>query len=224
MLRETKGLPFDLPKPPDPSPATDRTSLFYLKRICENPLIGNDTTYLSLFVNEFAVWLEQYAVVEKLWLSRISIEVDLKIKRIDFIQICGDIGKHSFLRLGARTKTLQRILIENNVQIDDSQAYLALPDCWDWFHTHLLAYHASTIAESLNNIRYAILLYIRPIARASYQVTGKIDEFMDMYTFERPDDIRDEFAWSQYFDLLQSSLRKPNFPRFSVTETLKQLF
>jgi hypothetical protein len=117
VLRETKGLPFDLPKLPDPSAATDRTSLLYLKRIYENPLIGNDTTYLSLFVNEFAVWLEQYAVVEKLWLSRISIEVDLKIKRIDFIQICGDIGKHSFLRLGARTKTLQRILIENNVQI-----------------------------------------------------------------------------------------------------------
>ena len=76
--------------------------------------------------------------------------MDLRIKRIDFIRMSGDIGKHNFLRLAGQANTLRRILGDNNVEIDESDAYLALPDCWDWFHTHLLAYHASTIAEFLN--------------------------------------------------------------------------
>lgn len=140
-------MPFGLPKPPKGSKATDHTTLFYLARVCENPLIGRDLDTLAKLVHDFTEWLEDAAFVPKVWLSTIQVEVNLTIKRIEFIRMGGDIGKHNFLRLGGQAAKLQRILRENGVTISESQAYAALPDCWDWFHTHLFAYHASTLAR-----------------------------------------------------------------------------
>lgn len=216
-------LPFGLPKPPSGDSKVDHTTLYYLRRICKKPLIGTKIDHLSRIVQEFSDWLEAYAFVEEVWFSSIEVKVDLRIKRIDFIRMSGDIGKHNFLRLAGQANTLRRIMAENEVEIDESDAYLALADCWDWFHTHLLAYHASTIAEFLNNIRYAIRLYITPVATERYRVTGNVDG-LQMFTFERPDEIVNKFAWAQYFELMQGSLRQPNFPPFSVARTMKMRF
>jgi len=219
-----RPMPFGLPKPPQDGKATDHTTLFYLARVCENPLIGNDIKFLTKQIHDFTDWLECSAFVPGVWLSNINVEVDLTVKRIDFIRMGGDIGKHNFLRLGGQAAKLRRILGENGVTIDDSQAYAALPDCWDWFHTHLLAYHASTIAEFLNNIRYAIRLYVEPAAKSRYRVTGKIDDNLDNYTYDQPAEINSEFALGQYYQLLNSTRLKPNFPPFSVTQSLKNQF
>lgn len=217
-------MPFDLPKPPQGSKATDNTTIFYLSRVCQKPLIGTEINYLAILVKDFTEWLEDFAFVPKVWLSSIELEIDLNIRRIDFIRMGGDIGKHNFLRLGGQAAKLKKILGENGVTISESQAYAALPDCWDWFHTHLFAYHASTLAEFLNNIRYAIRLYVTPVAQACYQVTGKVDGYADRYTYVRPTDISNDFAWVQYYDLLNSTRRKPNFPPFSVTQSLKKRY
>lgn len=216
-------LPFGLTKPLSGDSKVDHTTLYYLRRICQKPLIGTKTDQLSRLVEEFSDWLEAYAFVEEVWFGSIDIKMDLRIKRIDFIRMSGDIGKHNFLRLAGQANTLRRILGENKVEIDESDAYLALPDCWDWFHTHLLAYHASTIAEFLNNIRYAIRLYVAPVAAERYKVTGNVDG-LEIFTFERPDGIVNKFAWAQFFELMQGSLRQPNFPPFSVAQTMKMRF
>jgi hypothetical protein len=220
VTSRNNNMPFDLPKPNNADLATDHTTLFYLSRVCENPLIGEEIECLRQVVYDFVRWLEGYAFVEGVWFANIEVEVDLRIKRIDFIRMSGDIGKHNFLRLGGQARKLQRILEENNVTIDESDAYLALPDCWDWFHTHLFAYHASNIAEFLNNIRYAIRQYITPIAEDRYKIID-IFEGIRRYTFDRPDEIRNKFAWEQYYNLLHSTLDEPNFPYFSVSESFK---
>lgn len=217
-------IPFDLPKPPQGGRATDNTTLYYLANICKLPLLGTEVHSLAAVVHEFTEWLEAFAYVPDVWLANIEVEVSLNVKRIDFIRMGGDIGKHNFLRLGGQAAKLRKILRENGVEITEDQSYAALPDCWDWFHTHLFAYHASTIAEYLNNIRYSIIRYIRPVASASYRVTGKIDEYADMFTYERPTEIMNEFAWNHYFQLLYMSQIKPNFPEFSVTDALKKRF
>ncbi|NOR32502.1 MAG: hypothetical protein GQ539_15555 [Sulfitobacter sp.] len=87
-----KPMPFGLPKPPQGGKATDNTTLFYLARVCENPLIGKDTKSLTIQVHDFIEWLECSAVVPRVWLSNIELEVDLTVKRIDFIRMGGDIG------------------------------------------------------------------------------------------------------------------------------------
>lgn len=219
-----RSMPFGLPKPPRGGRATDHTTLFYLARVCENPLIASDVKFLAVHVHGFIEWLECSAFVPGVWLSNIEVEVDLTIRRIDFIRMGGDIGKHNFLRLGGQAAKLIRILGENGVTINESEAFAALPDCWDWFHTHLFAYHASTIAEFLNNIRYAIRRYVEPAAKSRNRVVGKGGGNLETDTFDRPTDIKSEFAWGQYYDLLSSTQRRPNFPPFSVTQSLKTRF
>ena len=215
-------LPFGLPKPPNSNDLTDHTTLFYLKEIGKNPLIGTKIEPLNSIVLDFSEWLNEIAIVPSVWLPSISTELDLNIKRIDFIRTSGDIGKHNFLRLEGQARRVQKFLSENKVKIDLSEAYLALPDIWDWFHTHLLAFHASSIAEFLNNIRYAVRSYVGPKARTSYRMNA--DSGVERYTFDRPAEIVNTFAWGQYYGLLQSSLRQPNFPEFSVSQSFKNQF
>lgn len=183
---EGKGpLPFGLPKPENGDNAVDHTTVYYLRQVCEKPLIGTEIAHLRRIVEEFGDWLDSHAIVNDVWLSNIEVKVNLRIRRIDFIRMSGDIGKHNFLRLSGQANRLRSILAENGVIVDESDSYLALPDCWEWFHTNLLAYHASTIAEFLNNIRYAIRLYITPVAKIRYQATGNMDG-IELYTFDRP--------------------------------------
>lgn len=221
--RGKRQLPFGLPKPPNGDDLIDHTTLFYLKQIGKNPLIGTKIEPLNAIVLDFADWLNETAVVPDVWLPSISTKLDLKIKRIDFIRTSGDIGKHNFLRLEGQAQRVRRVLSENDVEVDLSEAYLALPDVWDWFHTHLLAFHASNIAEFLNEIRYAVRSYVYSLAKTSYRV---IDAYggIERYTFERPNEIVNSFAWEQYYGLLQSSLRQPNFPKFSVSPSFKSQF
>lgn len=217
-------MPFGLPKPQGGDRASDHTTLFYLTRVCEAPLIGTDVNFLAAQVRAFSDWLDTSVTVPEVWLSRIEVKVNLEIKRIDFIRIGGDIGKHNFLRLGGQAAKLRTILQKQGVEIDESEAYAALPNCWDWFHTHLLAYHASTIAEFLSNIRYAIRLYVAPTAEAAYRVEYTIDDYADAYTFERPPEMTNAFAWAQYYGLLDGTRRRPNFPPFSVAAAFKDQF
>lgn len=217
--KSKQSLPFGLPKPPNGDVAIDHTTLFYLRLISEPPLIGTEIESLRAVVHSFAGWLEERVFIPEVWFSNISVKVDLRIRRIDFIRISGDIGKHNFLRLAGQARRIQKILAENEVEIDEGEAYLAIPDAWDWFHTHLFAFHASNIAEFLNNIRYAIRDYITPMARRAFV---RIDEFR--YDFDRPDDFRDRFARAQYFELLQSTLANPYYPKFSVSKSFKTQF
>ena len=214
-----QSLPFDLPKPPNGDNPAEHTTLFYLRRVCEDPRLGTEIAPLRRLVDEFMAWLETEAFVPGVWLSNISVQVDLRIRRIQFLRICGDIGKHNFVRLGGQANAIRNLLKENGRSITLSDAYLAIPDLWDWFHTHLFAYHASTIAEFLNEIRYAIRAYVEPQARQAYR---RIDELR--YDFDRHPDIIEPFAHWMYFELMQASLREPNYPRFSVTKSLKSQF
>ena len=89
---------FDLPSAPHTGPETDRTNLFYIRRICKHNLV------------------------------RLENNVG---------KICDILGKHGH-------------------PIDEARGYLVLSDFYDWFHRDIFAYHASTIAEHLNEIRWAI--------------------------------------------------------------------
>ena len=217
VTSNTRGpLPFGLAKETNPNSAADRTTLFYLRLIGETPLLGTEIEPLKRTVQEFSDWLEGDAFVPKVWLPNINTELDLTIRRIDFIQISGDIGKHNFLRLGRRAQTIRKILADNGKTIDEDEAYLVIPHLWDWFHTHLFAYHACTIAEFLNNIRYAVIDYIGPVAQKAFV---RLDGLA--YRFELPDNITNKFATAQYIELLDCTRRKPYYPKFTVASCLK---
>lgn len=217
------GLPFDLPPPPTGTRPSDLTFLFYLRQICEDPQLNVCADAVRRPVEAFAAWLEQDSHVDDVWLPSIDVEVSLTLKRVVWIKICADIAKHSFARLEANVAKIVRILSKHGKEIDEGMGYAVLSEFWEWFHTHLFAYHASTIAEFLNDIRWGIFEYLRPEYQRAYHVTGQVAG-ASMYAFHIPADITAPIAKTMYWDVMNRARENPFVPRFTVDESLKQHF
>lgn len=101
--------------------------------------------------------------------------------------------------------------------------YAVLPEFWEWFHEHLFAYHLSTISEFLNNIRWGMFEYLRPEFARAYHVTS-YDTLAPMYASYIPSEISAPIARTMYWDLMNLARSRPYFPRFTVTQTLKNQF
>jgi hypothetical protein len=214
------GLPFDLPALPTKARSSDLTFLFYLRHVCECPRLNASAEVIRGPVESFAAWLESPSYVEDVWLPSIGVQASLTMPRITWLKICADIGKHNFARLEPNVAKIVRILADHGKQIDEGMGYAVLPEFWEWFHTHLFAYHASTIAEFLNNIRWGIHEYLRTeFGRAYHTVEHGVGPVS--YAFDVPREIRAPIAHSMYWELMNMARGKPFFPPFTVTPALK---
>ncbi len=180
--------------------------LSLLRRMCNNPVINKDMDKsLPRVINDFILWLDHDAVVKNVWLPSINTKCSLKVKRIDFLKICGDISKHDFMRLDRRISNINKILKDNSVNITIEQTYLVLPEFYKWFHDSILNYHINTIAEFLNNINWEIYKYIKPLRENNDFLEG-CDSLV----------VKD-----MYWELKNF---KPYIPIFKVTEFLKKRY
>lgn len=201
------------------------TFLYYLRLICASPsLYDTDaapSAALADPVEIFATWLDAECQVEKVWLPSINIETTIRVPRIQFIKFCGDFAKHSFPRMSINAVRLKRILAKNGHRISIEQAYMAMPDFYQWFHADIFGYHSSAIAEFLNNIRLGIFEYLTPEFSRSYK---KPDASSIAYEFDIPDGCNSDLARSMYWELMNWARSAPYMPRFEVTEYLKMRY
>jgi hypothetical protein len=224
LVRKGKrGLPFDLPQPPSGARPSDLTFLFYLRQVLGEPKLNAIPDAIRQPVEAFADWLEEDSYVEGVWLPSINVEAHLTIKRITWLKICADIGKHNFARLEPNVSKIVSILAAHDKEIDEGMGYAVLPEFWEWFHTHLFAYHASTIAEFLNNIRWGIFHYLRPEFARAYHVTMRVTG-ADIYAYHYPAEIVSPIARTMYWELMYMARSRPYFPQFTVTDSLKRQY
>ena len=213
---------FGLPDPPDDSLKSERSYLFYLKRICNAPKlnpVGGEAIREPIEV--FLQWLEAECLVEKVWLPSIDIETDIRLKRILLIKICGNIAKHSFAGLSRNVQDICKVLEANGTKIDIDQGYLVIPEFYEWFHKNVLSYHISAIAEFLNNIRWGIYEYLTPEFDRAYV---QDDPNSIAYRFSSPPDSNKPIAQSMHWDLMNAVRSEPYMPRFEVTQYLKMRY
>jgi hypothetical protein len=208
-----------LPSPPKGANETNRSLLFHLSRVCERPQLNpGGALMLRAALEDFTGWLEDECHVPRVWLSSIEVEVDIRVKRITFIKICGNIAKHSAVRLNADAKAICGILEFNGKPITMDQAYLALPDFFEWFHRDILIYHSSTIAEFLNTIRREIFSYLRPEFFRSFT---RDDPSSVAYHYRIPPECGSKLTETIYWDLMNAVRSEPYIPRYKVTPWLK---
>ena len=216
---------FGLAAIPENAQGSAGTFLYYLRLICESPsLYDTDaapSAALAGPVEFFATWLDAECQVEKVWLPSINIETTIRVPRILFIKICGDMAKHSFPRMSINARRLRKLLADNGNQIDIEQAYLAMPEFYEWFHDNIFTYHSSSIGEFLNNIRWGIYDYLAPEFSRSYR---KPDVKSVAYEFDHPDGCNSDLARSMYWDLMNWARSAPYMPRFEVTKYLKMRY
>src|SRR5665213_1480893 len=194
--------PFGLPAPPKGAPKSDRTVLFLLRRICDEPRLNPGGAHiLRSPLGSFVEWLEADCLVEEVWFPSIKVESDIRVKRIAFLKICGNIAKHSFTRLSDNVREICEILKENGTTIEPEQGYLVIPEFYEWFHRNVLNYHSSAIAEFLNNIRWGIYTYLKSEFVRSYT---KDDPAGIAYRFIYPPDCNRPVAQTMYRDLMNA--------------------
>lgn len=219
QARGKKPVPFGLPKSGDRTRASDHTYIHYLKGIAREPKIGCDTRRLGAVVSSFADWLDEEMLCEKVWLSGLQIEFDMRVTRIWLLQVVGDMSKHNFSRLEGRIRQIKDMLNRHGHDVEEDMVYRELPVLYEWFHAHLFSYHASTIAEFLNNIRWAIFDYLKPEFERAYRKGAD-----DFYTYDVPIDISNDLARGMYWELMNTVRTQPYFPQFVVTDSLKSAF
>jgi hypothetical protein len=188
------------------APVKQTTYLGALKCISASPCfnIRNSIEPLRLAAQDFVDCLKQKVEVD-IWLPSIGTQAPIKIERLDFLRMCGDISKHNFLRSAGVAQDLKKTLEESGVPIEMEDALLSLGDFYDRFHTDILGYHASSIAEFLNNIRWGIYEYLQPEFQNSI-VWDKDNPPMYRYTY--PEGVSTKLAQECYWALM-NEVRSP---------------
>ena len=218
--KNKKGI-FDLPFAPKESSDTDKSYLYLLKTVCDKPNFSKEVDAISGPLAKFKDWLETECHVENVRFPSIETETDIKVMRVSFVKICGNISKHNFTRLDQDASKIEEILSANNVQIGNTDRYLLLSEFYEYFHDNVFNYHGSAIAEFLNNLRWGIIEYLQPEFHRSFVREGQ-DSLV--YHFTYPDRCTNSFAKAIYWDLMNSVRRQPYMPRFEVWRFLKMRY
>lgn len=172
---------------------------------------------LAAATEDFQQWLDQQVEVEA-WLPSINVQAVLKPARGLFIRMAGNLSKHGFLRTYRVAAQLQSLLERAGTTVSLEEASLALADFYERFHTDILNYHASTLAEFLNNIRWGIYEYLTPAFEKSFRWSS---DGPPMYSYVYPEDIKHRYAQQVYWDLMNEVRSPPYIPRFGVHRWVK---
>ncbi|HEX5268845.1 MAG TPA: hypothetical protein VFW33_00095, partial [Gemmataceae bacterium] len=190
-----------------------------LKSICSSPSfdVGQSVLPLAQSTSTFSAWLDQEVEVET-WFPSIDTRTTLKITRVSFLKMCGDISKHNFLRSVGVASELKATLSRTGIVVSLDDALLALADFYERFHRDILNYHASTIAEFLNNIRWGIYEYLQPEFHRSIVWESRNPP---LYKYTYPPAVTARFARECYWELMNEVRCVPYVRRFQVAPALK---
>ncbi len=203
-------------------PVSSSSFLSALRTVCSNPRFGSAEAVANLkaAVNQFTTWLEERPSIQ-VWLPSVERNATLAISRIDYLKMAGDLAKHDPLRAVGVAEDLQRHLGECEVPVDLDEALLALPDFYERFHSDILNYHASYIAEMLNNIRWGIHTYLCP---HYHSVLESIPGDPPRYQYRVPKSISSQFARVRYWDLMNDVRSTPYVAPFKTTVYLRKRY
>ena len=191
-----------------------------LSDVASSPCLGSKTRArrLQSALRRLRRWLDKEVRV-LVWFPTINTNIRLRIRRSDYVSICGNISKHNSSRLTGKARRLQQLLADSGASVDATDALRALDDFHEHFHTDLLVFHATTIAEMLNELPWAIHEYLVPRFARSY-VSPK-SEADPRYSFKYPTDIVNQFARDRFWDIMNSVRSRPWLGRFKAAQTLK---
>ena len=203
------------------APPSDKTFLFHIRQVCTNPKLGTDSTRLRQTADAFADWLEGEFTASSVNLSAIGLVANLRMPRIRYIQMCGDIAKHNLARLERRVKDLRKLLEVAKPSVSEQDAYLAVEGFFEWFQGNIFIYHSSQIAEFLNNIRWSIYEFLQPEFQRSWDLPDDGTTDFPAYKYRVPSDVTEPLAQAMYWNLMNRSRSRPFVQQFVIHERFK---
>ncbi len=201
------------------APVKQTSYLGALRQIAETPSfsVNDSAAALKASTSDFVAWLEAEITVD-VWFPSLELQMPLRVSRLLYIKMTGDLSKHNLLRSVGVAEDLQRLLTTQGVNVELDAALLALDNFYEWFHDHVLNYHGSTIAEYLNNIRWGIHEYLRPELNRSIVWESREPP---KYRFTYPSGVTTRFGQENYWALMNLVRAEPYMRRFQVTKWQK---
>lgn len=201
------------------APVKQTSYLGALRQIAEAPAFSINDSVAALRANtsDLAAWLQAEITVD-VWFPSLELQMPLRVSRLQYIKMTGDLSKHNLLRSVGVAEDLQRLLAVQSVPIELDAALLALDNFYEWFHDHILNYHGSTIAEYLNNIRWSIHEYLRPEFNRSI-VWETREPPKNSFTY--PSGINSRYGQESYWALMNLVRTEPCMRKFQVKKWQK---
>ena len=167
-----------------------------------------EATGLGERIETFADWLDSDFVAPGVNLPAIDVTTDLRVKRIQYIKMCGDIAKHNLARLSTNVGHLRKLLETSGHLVSEQETYLAVEGFFEWFFDHIFIYHSSQTAEFLNNIRWAIFEYLQPEYQRSWHLADDATQDFPRYSYHVPTNITKPVARAMYLGRHEPSAGK----------------
>jgi hypothetical protein len=204
----------------------DKKYIDRLKDICDNPLMGktSDAQELKIAVCAFDQWLSDKVTIQNRWFPSLDLNIDLNIRRQDFIYMCGNIAKHNFTRLTRVAENLQRVFEDNGQSVSLDKCIVALEDFREQFYNDIFHYHSSTIAEFLNNIRWGIYSYASAVRACCVENSYDKTMRLSIYKYSYPTDVTSDIGKTCFWNLMHDVMREPYVQRFEVAKYLKMRY
>ena len=100
-----------------------------LRAVSNSPCFNEVDTikHLKIATQEFKDWLDQEVEVD-IWLPSINKDTSIKVTRINFLKMTGDISKHNYLRAVGVAEELKNILAKSRIGVGVEEALLALSE------------------------------------------------------------------------------------------------
>jgi hypothetical protein len=150
--------------------------------------------------------------------------VDLRVTRIEYLKMCGDIARHNLGRLNKIVSKTHKLLKAAGRDVSEQDAYLAVEGFFDWFQGNIFIYHSSQIAEFLNEIRWSIYEYLQPEFLRSWRRTDGAPPDFPIDSYLVPPKITEPAARAMYWYAMNRSRSKPYVQRFVVHERFKRRY
>jgi len=93
------------------APVTQTSYLGALRKIAGSPAFSTNNSVAALrkATADFVAWLEAEITVD-VWFPSINLKTPLRVPRLQYIKMTGDLSKHNFLRSVGVAEDLQRLL------------------------------------------------------------------------------------------------------------------
>lgn len=202
-------------------PGDSRNTLQLLNDISDMSLLtGNKMPFLKSASQEYLNWLEEESVYSNIYFPSKSIDLSLTIKNIDIVKICGNTSKHNINHLDRVRETVNKILVENNVdniRINDKDLIFLLQDFDNAFMGDggFIAKYINCLAYFMNELLWAIYYSLKPVFDKHYN--GRVVNNMVRYEYLRPDDLSEE-GFSLFWDLMNEVYSRPYIQRFKLLD------
>jgi len=180
---------------------------------------SEDAARLNAAVEGLKAWIGE-SVPLPLWLPTLQREVTLTVPRRELVRLCGNQAKHNLSRLTRVAGALRSALNEVGASVTVEEVLLALNDFKEPLGEGYFLYHATRLVELLNEVRWGIQVYLRPVFEEAY--TPDEGAELRRWTYRMPLDVRQDIPQSWFWRLMNLISRDPVVRSFRTPDCLRK--